>query len=278
MTSLTLVTGATGLVGSHLVPKLENVKSFEGDIRDKEAVRKAVEDVDFVYHCAGFISHKRKDREQLYDVNVIGTRNLLDASLESDVKRIVHLSSTSAINPRNDYGLSKRLSELECKNAVDRGLDVVIARPATVYGAGDKNRNSVYPFRKVANSRLIPVPPGGKSYVHVDDLVDGLVLCMEEGETGESYTFSFENLFFMDLYKMISEVVNQNATLFRIPRVMKLFSSFSRVYSRETIEKFFEKEFFSSDERLGWKPKRSIKDAVNEMYSYYLSIAPINEL
>ena len=274
MTSLTLITGGTGLVGSHLVQRLNEqgseIKVFKGDIRNEDVVRKAVEGIDFIYHCAGFISYQRKDAENLYKINVLGTRNLLNASLELGVKRVVHVSSVSALNSEEDYGLSKKFSELECSNAVEKCLDIVVARPVTVYGAGDKNRNSFYPFRMIAKSRIVFVPPGGKSYVHVDDLVDGLVLCMEKGKNGETYTFSSEHLLFSELFSMISESARPRAILLKIPKFMRFFAHYSRDFNKETIERFFETEFFDADTlELGWKPTRTIREAVKSMCHYY---------
>lgn len=230
-----LVTGATGLLGANLTrrlvsdgysvrifnkdlskhPFLENlaVEVFKGDIINTGEVNSAVADVDYIFHCAGVISYFKKDKNLIFKVNADGTKNILSAALKYKVKKVIHISSVSAFEAIGDYGKSKKASEALCEEYIKQGLNVVIARPATIYGAGDIKGNSIRPFKQVLSSKFVFVPPGGKSYIHISDLVDGLLLLMENGKTGLKYTFSSEDLSFNQLYELIAKVFKKKIKL-----------------------------------------------------------------
>lgn len=291
-----LVTGANGFIGSHLTQELVRrghtvralvqndadhpflkdveIEIVKGDVLNKKDLHKAIEGISFVYHCAGCISYKRRDTAKLYAINVEGTRNVLEVCLDKGVQRIVHVSSVSAIAPLGPYGQSKRDSELVCNEYIKRGLDVVITQPATVYGAGDIHRNSVYPFKKVALSKNIFVPPGGKSYVHVSDLIVGLILAMRKGKKGEQYVFATENVLLKDVYTKIAQEMGKDVNVHVIPSCIKplllLLIPLSS-YSSEAL-KIFGDNYFSahkSIQELGWHPQHDIVDAVHQMFLFY---------
>ena len=184
------------------------------DIRDPEQTRAALSGCEYLFHCAAKISTidgNAKHRREIFDTNVIGTRNVLAAALENNIKKIVATGSFSAVgmNPDNPsapsdeemmfypfhrtmpYERSKVLMEHECLKAAVNGLDVVIATCCAIIGGND-----FLPSRlgrtlcDYANGRLHFYIDGGFEFVTTRDIVEGHLLCMAGGKSGRKYIFS----------------------------------------------------------------------------------------
>lgn len=235
-TGLVLVTGASGHLGANLVARLLadgervrvllqpgcdnsavdglDVERVLGDFRDPEPAGAAVKGCQRVYHCGAMISTiqgNAEHRRQLFDTNVIGTRNILEAALIHGVARVVVTGSFSAVGHHLDdpsapsdesvpfypfrrampYERTKLLAELECLRAVVRGLDVVVATSCAILGGNDflpsRMGKTLCDF---ANGRLRAYVPGGFEFVSARDIVSGHQLAMSRGRTGEKYIFS----------------------------------------------------------------------------------------
>ena len=230
-----LVTGGTGFVGSQLVAALvsrgdqvrvlrranssllaleglPNIEHVIGDILDLEAVAQAVTGCDLVFHVAALSSYWRAQREQIYRINVDGTRTVLEACLQARVPRVVVTSSVGAIGIRPDgrpadetthfdrasanlaYADSKHRAEAVAQRLVKLGLDAVIVNPAAVFGPGDHYQISGSMIVEFARRRLPAVPAGGLCVVDIDAVVQGHIAAAERGRTGERYILGGENL------------------------------------------------------------------------------------
>lgn len=229
----TLVTGATGHLGSNLVRELLkrgakvrvfvrkpenkeleglNVEVALGDLGDREAIEKAVKGCDHVYHLAAFVSIRSGDRPFLYDVNVLGTRRLMQACRAEGIKKVVHCSSFGAVgtNPNGasdeewavspyeettDYEISKAFAELEVYKEIARGLPAVIVCPSGIVGPWDFKPsllgNTIIEF---AQGKMRGYIEGGFDFVAMRDVVAGHILAMEKGKVGERYLLTGENL------------------------------------------------------------------------------------
>jgi nucleoside-diphosphate-sugar epimerase len=204
-----LVTGGSGYFGSLLVTRLladgHRVRNLDlitpetagdadtviGDIRDPDAVRRAVEGVDVVYHNVAQVPLAR-DRRLLRTVNVDGTRTLLDACVAAGVGKVVHTSSSAVFGvpehnpvmresvpaPMEDYGHAKLAAEWSCLEHVARhGLDVSIVRPRTILGHGRLGIFGIL-FDWIADGADVFVLGDGSNryqFVHADDLADACV-------------------------------------------------------------------------------------------------------
>lgn len=241
-----LITGGTGFLGANLAAALvergwtvrvlrrptSSLKALEGipveeaigDILDVESLRKAMEGCGTLFHAAGLAQYWRVPRETVYQVNVEGTRNALEAAKAAGVQRVVHTSSIAAFGvPAQDglvnethgfpasseswaYGHSKYLAEQAVLAAVAQGLSAVIVNPAIIMGPRDINFVGGELIRASIKGQLRVVPPGGSSTIHVADAVAGHIAAAEKGRTGERYILGAENLTHWEMASILSQV------------------------------------------------------------------------
>jgi len=246
--SKTLVTGGTGFVGVHLVSELarrgddlrllvrdqsntEPLKGIEferasGDVTDRESVRKAMTGVERVFHVAGTTSMRSRARDRVFEVNVDGTRNVMEEALRAGVIRAVLTSSSSAVGAAKPgetidedhpftvrrlgiaYINSKHEAELVAMRAAAKGLPVVIVNPSFVLGPDDPNPSGTSNalVRRLLLRRVPGYLDGAINIVDVRDVAKGHLLADERGEEGERYLLTGRNFtlrrFFADLSRV----------------------------------------------------------------------------
>jgi dihydroflavonol-4-reductase len=246
-----LVTGATGYIGSALIGELLGkydrhkihikalvrktsnlavldafpVEFIEGDLNDVHSLQKATQEVDVIFHTAALVSYQRHDRRKLFRINVQGTRNIVNASLMSGVKRLIFTSSVAALgvdgsgNPSDEtvgfkpwqhrigYMDSKYLSELEIYRGIAEGLDAVIVNPAVVIGKYPRidieSKSSTRLIREIYRGNIPYYPTGGVGFVDVGDVARAHVIAWEKGVSGEKYCIVSENLSYKSFFDLI---------------------------------------------------------------------------
>ncbi len=256
-----LVTGGTGLLGMHLlhdlakqgVPvratyrqkrKLSLVKKifryysptgFEQlfkqiewvpcDILDVVALDDAMTGVEKVYHCAAVVSFNPAHKNQLKKVNIEGTANVVNACLRAGVKKLCHVSSTSAlgtlenaeitektpwetnVHPSN-YSVSKYLGEREVWRGIEEGLEAVIINPSMIVGPGDWNMSSAAMIKRVYDG-LVFYTKGSTGFVDVRDVVKCMIQLMESDIHSERFLVVGENMPFKLFIDHIAENLNK---------------------------------------------------------------------
>ena len=252
-----LVTGATGFVGGQLAAELVRrghavrvlrrassslialegleVEHVIGDILEPAAVARAVTGCERVFHVAAVSTYLRSTKEQLYRVNVEGTRIVMAACLQAGVPRVVHTSSAAAIGIRREgvaaneetpfdafsaswaYADSKHRAEAEVQRAVAAGLQAVIVNPAAVVGPGDHYLVASAGIELASRQPLL-VPPGGLCVVDVAAVVAGHLAAAERGRVGERYILGGENLTTMQLMAIIAEITGLRPPRGALPR------------------------------------------------------------
>jgi dihydroflavonol-4-reductase len=181
------------------------------DLLDRRAVRRALADVDKVFHCAGLVSLRESDAERVFQVNVLATRLLLEECLRAGVERVIFTSSVAAIGPAPPGGTadetqvftaghlgipyvnSKHEAETEALRMAAHGLPVVCVNPTFVYGRGDVHGGSTNVVRRFMLGRIPVYTDGAVNVVDVQDVARGHLLADEKGEPGERYILGNRN-------------------------------------------------------------------------------------
>lgn len=255
--SVTLVTGATGHLGANLVRRLLldghrvrvllrpqhdaravdglEVERAYGDIRDPASLDVAMQGCGRVFHCAAMISITAGGEPDIFETNVLGTRNVLTAAARATVRRTVVTGSFSAVghhpnrasderDPFNPflralpYERSKAAVEHECLKAAVEGQDVVIAISCAIIGPYDfKPSRMGRVIRDFANGRMPAYIPGGFEFVAACDIVAGHVLAMERGRSGQRYIFSTEFVTVDTLMRWLEEITGRPRPRLRLP-------------------------------------------------------------
>jgi dihydroflavonol-4-reductase len=228
----TLVTGATGFIGSHVAALLaergdkvlavlrpgahlgaledRDVKPVRADILDRRAIRRAMQGVERVFHVAG-TTDLNASRAQVFSINVEGVRIVLEEALRAGVQRAVYTSSVAAIGPARPgktaneatvweagrhaipYLDAKHEAEMAALRLVARGLPLVIVNPAHVLGAGDRGGASTALVRHFMRRQIPAYVEGTLNIVGVQDVARGHLLADERGAIGERYILGNRN-------------------------------------------------------------------------------------
>ena len=297
------VTGATGFIGKNLVkrlmvegfdvvcagrnlrkldPLLDRARAVYLNIEDRQAVAEAIsrEKPEAVFHCAALVqnhSHKK-----LWPANVEGTRNILDACLKENIKKIIYLSSVAVIsgNPQvpltedlpfkatNRYGESKIEAEKIALEYREKGLRIAILRPPFVYGEDEPHGLGF--LTRLIRYRLFPILGKGDNKLHlvcVDNVVDVMMFALsnEKAYDGSYFVADKEVLSVNEVFEYMAKVLRARPPLHipqsfmpiltHLPIVGKNFSIFTkdRVYSIKRLE-----------EELGYSPRVSVYDGLKK--------------
>lgn len=252
-----LVTGGTGFIGTNVVRTLLargyavrimarkgadrrivaglDVEWVEGDVRDPQAVGRAVSGCSHVFHVAALYTFHAPPRE-VYAVNVDGTRNVLQAAWEEGAERVVYTSSVAALGLRSDgvpadettpptsatvvgdYKKSKLLAQKVALAFAQRGLPVIVVNPSFPVGPFDwKPTPTGQVIVDFLSGRMPAYVEGGLNVVAVEDVAVGHVLAAERGRPGEMYVLGGENLTMRDFFRLLSVVSGRPAPRVRLP-------------------------------------------------------------
>jgi len=319
------VTGGTGFTGSHLVKRLSslnhNIKALArkksnteslklpgveiiyGDITDRNLIFNSIKGCDIVFNIAAAYRQANLSDKQYWDINFEGTKNILDACIEHNVKKMIHCSTigvvTTVKNPPGDeksevcpgdpYQSSKCAAEFEViKYAKEKGLAAAVIRPCAIYGPGDLRLLKL--FKMIAKKRFVFFG-NGKAFLHmvyIDNLIDGFILASEKDESnGEVFIIGDETYISLnDLSKHIAEEFAVKPPKMHLP--YKPFEIIAQtvefIYKKLKIKKdppiykrriaFYKKSrAFSIDKAkniLGYNPKIDMKTGIHLTAQWYI--------
>ena len=264
----TLLTGATGFLGNHVARLLAErgervrvllrpgsdtrrleglpLERVAGDLRDAASLARAVEGVHTVYHVAADYRLWARDPREIYESNVTGTRNLLQAARIAGVARFVYTSTVATVAvPHTEslpdertvtsleqmighYKRSKWLAEQEALGAARTGMPVVIVNPATPVGPGDaKPTPTGRTLVDFLNGRMPAYVDTGLNWVPVEDAAAGHLLAAERGTVGERYILGGENLSLKQVLDILAAISGRPAPRVRLPHALALAAGYA---------------------------------------------------
>ena len=318
----TLITGANGFVGSAVMRHCldagqevrvivrpgsdrknlegQDIEIFEGDLQDKTSLENAVNNCNAVFHVAADYRLWIPDPDNMYQTNVTGTRDLMLASAEAGVDKIVYTSSVAVLGLNSDgtsanentsvneqdmighYKRSKYLAEQEILKLVNvNGLPAIIVNPSTPLGPRDiKPTPTGKIILDTLNDRMPAYVDTGLNIVHVDDVAKGHLLAFEKGKIGERYILGGDNLSLQAILGIICELTDKKPPSIKLPHnlilpvawCMERWADISKKEPRATVDGIRMSKklmYFSSDKainELGYEirpVKEALKDAID---------------
>jgi nucleoside-diphosphate-sugar epimerase len=322
------VTGATGFIGGRLAKQLRDanhevialvrdpekarhlaamgVQLAKGDITDKESMRAPMTGVDGVFHVAGWYKVGLRNTDAGVQININGTRNVLDMMRELNIAKGVY-TSTLAVNSDThgkmvdqtyryngphltEYDRTKWAAHRQvAEPMVKAGLPLVTVMPGMVYGPGDTS-DMHSTWVQYLQGRLPMVPQQfALCWAHVDDIAHGHVLAMEKGRTGEDYIIAGEPKSLVDVLKLAEQITGIPAprmqarpAMFKIgARVMGLIEAVVKVptaYTSEGMRTIAGTTYWGDNSKarreLGYNP-RPLSEALSDMLLHEMKVLGI---
>ncbi len=269
-----LVTGGSGLLGKELISQLlakgesvtalynktflpqfnsPQLQQFQCDILDIAGLEEIMQQqqIQQVYHCAAIVTFKPSRKKELFKINIEGTANVVNAALNSGVKKLVHVSSVAALGrirpnetinetmnwteetSNSNYGKSKYLGEMEVWRGIGEGLEAVIVNPTIILGDGDWNAGSSKIFKTIYEE--FPwYSEGTTGFVDVRDVAKAMIALMESDVSAERFIISAENRSYREVFSMAASAFGKKAPSKKItPLLAEL------VWRLEAIKSFF---------------------------------------
>ncbi len=330
-----LVTGGTGLVGSHLLyhltlkndkiraiyrteEKREHVKKIfsyytdnillyfskidwiQADITDTPSLEPIFQNITEVYHCAALVSFNPKDYRKMRQVNIDGTANLVNFSIEAKVEKFCFVSSIAAVgesingkpiteeNEWNDngenhgYSITKYGAEIEVWRGSQEGLDVVIVNPGVILGSGFWQEGTGKLFTQINNGFKF-YTEGVTGFIGVKDVVKAMILLMNSDIKNERFILVSENKSFKDILFFIADNLNKKrpsiktnklltSLAWRIDWFLTKLTGKEPLLTKNSAKSSHNKSYYSSDKiinKLGFK-FISIKDSILEITNQFI--------
>lgn len=296
-----LLTGGTGFLGAYIIKELvakgfsvralkrnssripffipeqifASVEWIEGDVLDVIAIQEAIHGVDAVIHSAAKVSFRSSDKTEMFKTNIDGTANVVNAAIDNNISRFIHVSSVAALgrtkngetvteakkweenNINTNYAISKYHAEMEVWRGMGEGLNVAVVNPSTIIGYGDWNSSSSAIFKNVYNE--FPwYSTGVNGFVAVEDVARAVVELVDAETSGERFILNGENLSFQQLFNEIADGFKKKkprreATKFlaelawRAEKVKSLLTGRATLLTRESARISQSKTYFSNE-------------------------------
>jgi len=312
-----LVTGANGFTGSHLVKALQRrgdsvvglvrkssnlsrlkdteIQLFTGDITDRKALRQAMEDVDTVFHTAAFVEFGLVNASEMERVNVEGTQAVLEIAKEKHISKMVYCSTIGIYGDtkgqvvdetfertQENFSSAYDSTKYEAQQLVDNyaviGLPVVSVMPSGILGADDPHFGPIFKLFLQGKLKLWVGGDRITGIVHVDDLVNAMILAAEKGERGEHYIISAGEIPSREMFEIISKQTGVSTPVEVPPPIVRLVGnvlnpigqllSWNPPIGKERVHYLYDRcvrvNATKARQKLGWQP-RSVSQTLQEI-------------
>lgn len=320
-----IVTGANGHLGFNLIKKLldknvvirafdlnfranfiksKNLTIYKGDICNPKDIEKLFKDTNgaslYIVHCAGIVSIASRYNQKVYDVNVNGTKNIVDISFKKKVEKFLYVSSVHAIPEKeNDdiitevsnfkedhvvglYAKTKATATQYVLDTIKKGLNAIIVHPSGIIGPYDYYiGHTTRLIVDYINGRLTSGIKGGHDFVDVRDVCDGIISALEKGKIGECYLLTNRYISVKELLDTLQKITNQRKIrnylplwfikpmagiaelYYKILKTKPLFTTYS-IYTLQTNSTFSHQK---ATEELGYMP-RELSITLKDTYTW----------
>ncbi|MGD1317714.1 NAD-dependent epimerase/dehydratase family protein [Chryseobacterium sp. 2R14A] len=315
-----LVTGATGILGRVIVLELlrkgktvyaakrsssdiEDVKKsyiyytrdaemffdkihwIDLELNDFRRIEKKLIGIEEIYHCAAKVSYDPKDEHEISKINIEGTKNILKAAVQANIKKFLYVSSAAIFATKKDqiisenseynnfkkatfYAAAKYKAELQVLKAVKAGLKTIMINPGMIIGSGNWNDSSGQLLTQLINSKY--TYSGGTGCVDVRDVAKIAIALMEKNKFGELFILVSENKKYVELHQFINKNINK-LDPFILSKNILLIGRFSKIFLGRL---FPELRMLTKPniEFLASFPKLSNKKLMNELQYHFIPI------
>ncbi len=255
--SKVLVTGANGFLAYNIIIELltrgytvrgmlrktarmminhPNLELFYGKITREEDVVNATEGCQIVIHNAAVTDPAISDHHVYVKINVGGTKNIIKASIEKNVNKVIYISSANSFGygskkfpghegspmqfpfTSSGYARSKAAAQEMILNSFKgTAVEIVVINPTFMIGPNDFKESSNRIILRALGKRILLIPPGGKNFVHVTDVATAIGNSIKLGKNGECYIVANENLSYRELYNKMAGVTKSKIFLLTVP-------------------------------------------------------------
>jgi dihydroflavonol-4-reductase len=234
------ITGATGLLGTHIIERLlregihpvalcrpgqegmfpQGVVTRTGDILDQASLQEAFEGITTVIHAAAFVSFNPRLRKKVFEVNVEGTRHVVDTCIQLAIPNLIHISSVAALGRKpgepiteeskwtgvlaSDYGESKYLAELEVYRGAEEGLQVSLVNPSIILSGSQPHRSSAALLDYVWSAKPF-YTKGFLNFVDARDVAEAIYRLYLQPRPGEKFILTAGTVSYLDFFSKVSE-------------------------------------------------------------------------
>jgi|Deesub1362B_J571_1020462.scaffolds.fasta_scaffold01103_10 dihydroflavonol-4-reductase len=313
------VTGGSGFIGKHLLNFLlrkkwrvkvlchktplhdfgNKVEIIKGDIRNLELLKESIEQGEVIFHLASALGASLISEKEFFEINALGTKNILQASLVKGAKRFIHFSSAGVIgyvrdgeladenyplNPEDFYERSKLEAEKIAVEYGRKGVNVIIIRPGWVYGPGDKRTFKL--IKAIAERKFFIIGKGEtlQTPIFIDDLIEGVYLCVQKGVSGEIYHLAgLEVISVEEMAEIIGGKLGRKILPFKFPVIPAEILAWSmdklyRIFNKEAPLTPSKVRFFTkakplliekAKKNLGFYPRTTFQKGIEKTILWY---------
>ncbi len=250
------VTGASGFLATNLImqlleqnysvvglvrnmancdlPSHQNLQLVEGSVLDYNIIERSISDCEVVIHAAAETRQDLADYEKYHLANVIGTETIIKLAIKFKLKRFIYVSTVNTIghgdksdlgveNKKvrkpflNSYYMQSKTRAEEFVIAQKNNIDMIVVNPSFMIGKNDKKSSSYRLMKMGLKKSIVFYPSGGKNFVDVSDVANGIIVALKKGSNGEKYILGSENLTFKEFFSKLKILSGYNTTLIRIP-------------------------------------------------------------